>query len=407
LTAVGQPPVIGPDHQLPAHVPVHRWPRFLLILLLAALAVAAAIAVVAALRRRAAAARAPAPPPKTSVTTSAAKKGDIPVYLEAIGTVTPVYTASVTSQVAGLVVGVHYKEGQHVEKGDPLVDVDSRPYRATLLQAQGVLERDEHVLAEARMDLERYRAAWARKAIAKQTLDDQEKVVLQDMGTVKNDRGTVDYDQVQVSFCHITAPFAGRVGLRLVDPGNVVQANGTTVLVVVTQIEPITVVFSIPEDSLGPVRARLDEGAQLAVDALDRTAQKKLATGTLLTIDNLVDTTTGTVKARAQFENRDDALFPNQFVNARLLVDTRRDVTLVPSSALQQNGAAAFVYLVQGGVAHMRTVKLGVANEGVAQVDGIDPGDLVATSGFDRLHEGAQVTVSSAPLPDAGGDAAP
>ena len=181
------------------------------------------------------------------------QKGNIGVYLDAIGTVTPVYTDSITSQVNGLVMAVHFKEGQRVNKGDPLIDIDSRPYQATLLQAQGTLERDQNVLAQAQMDLERYRAAWARNAIAKQILDDQEKLVLQDEGTVKNDQGTVQYDQVQVDYCHITAPIAGRVGLRLVDPGNVVQSAGTATLAVITQLEPITVIFTIPEDSLGPV----------------------------------------------------------------------------------------------------------------------------------------------------------
>ena len=226
----------------------------------------------AAAARLAAAARIP-------VTSAIAKKGNIDVYLNAIGTVTPVYTDSISSQVTGLVVSVSYKEGQLVHKGDPLVDIDSRPYRATLLQAQGALERDQNVLAQAQMDLERYRAALARNAIAEQTVADQEKLVLQDQGTVKNDQGTVQYDQVQVEYCHITAPIDGRVGLRLVDPGNLVQSSGTTTLAVITQLQPITVVFTLPEDSLGPVVARLGAKAKLAVDAFDRSAQVKLASG--------------------------------------------------------------------------------------------------------------------------------
>ena len=192
-----------------------------------------------------------------TITAATARKGDIGVYLDAIGTVTPVYTDLITSQVNGLVTAVHYSEGQLVHKGDPLIDIDPRPYRATLMQAQGTLERDENLLAQAQMDLERYRAAWARNAIAKQILDDQEKLVLQDEGTVKTDQGTVQYDQIQVDYCHITAPIAGRVGLRLVDPGNVVQADGTVTLVVITQVEPITVVFTVAEDSLGQVQDRL------------------------------------------------------------------------------------------------------------------------------------------------------
>jgi membrane fusion protein, multidrug efflux system len=334
-------------------------------------------------------------PPKINITTVTATKGDIGVYLDAIGTVTPVYTDSITSQVDGLVVAVHYKEGQLVSKGDPLVDIDSRTYLATLLQAQGALERDQNLLAQAQMDLERYRSAWARNAIQKQLLDDQEKLVLQDEGTVKNDQGTVQYDQIQVDYCHITAPIAGRVGLRLVDPGNVVQSSGTATLAVITQLDPITVIFTIPEDSLGPVEARLQKKATLAVDAFDRTAQTKIASGKLLTLDNQIDTTTGTVKARAVFGNKNDALFPNQFVNTRLLVNTLQGVTLIPASAIQQNGQVSFVYVIQNNVAHMRAIKPGVTDGGVTQVDGVNPGDVVANSSFDKLQDNTAVVVQN------------
>jgi multidrug efflux system membrane fusion protein len=331
------------------------------------------------------------PPPKINITTATAEKGNIGVYLDEIGTVTPVYTDSITSQVTGPVVAVHFKEGQLVRKGDPLVDIDSRPYRATLLQAQGVLERDQNLLAQAQMDLERYRQAWARNAIQKQLLDDQEKVVLQDEGTVKNDQGTVQYDEIQVGYCHITAPIAGRVGLRLVDPGNVVQSAGTITLAVITQEQPITIIFTIPEDSLGPVVARLQKKAKLPVDAFDRTAQTKIASGILLTLDNQIDTTTGTVRARAVFANKNDVLFPNQFANTRLLVNTLQGVTLVPASAIQQNGSASFVYVIQNNVAHMRSVKPGVTDGGQTQVDSINPGDVVATSSFDKLQDNVAV----------------
>jgi multidrug efflux system membrane fusion protein len=335
------------------------------------------------------------PPPKVNITTATAEKGNIGVYLDEIGTVTPVYTDSITSQVTGPVVAVHFKEGQLVRKGDPLVDIDSRPYRATLLQAQGVLERDQNLLAQAQMDLERYRQAWARNAIQKQLLDDQEKVVLQDEGTVKNDQGTVQFDEIQVGYCHITAPIAGRVGLRLVDPGNVVQSAGTITLAVITQVQPITVIFTIPEDSLGPVVARLHQKAKLPVDAFDRTAQTKIASGTLLTLDNQIDTTTGTVKARAVFANKNDELFPNQFANTRLLVNTLQGVTLVPASSIQQNGSASFVYVIQNNIAHIRTIKPGVTDGGVTQVEGINPGDIVATSSFDKLQDNVAVTTGN------------
>jgi multidrug efflux system membrane fusion protein len=327
-----------------------------------------------------------------------AKNGNIGVYLDAIGTVTPVYTSSITSQVTGQIITVHYTEGQLVKKGDPLIDIDPRPYRATLLQAQGALERDESLLAQAQMDLERYQAAWARNAIAKQTLDDQEKLVLQDDGVVKNDQGTVEYDQVQLDFCHITAPIAGRVGLRLVDPGNLVQSTGTVTLAVITQLDPITVIFTIPEDSLGPVEAQLSKKLKLTVDAYDHTGQTKIASGELLTLDNQIDTTTGTVKARALFNNKNNGLFPNQFVNTRLLVNTLQGVTLVPSSVVQQNGQASFVYVIQSNIAHMLTVKPGVTEGDVTQVDGINPGDVLANSSFDKLEDKVKVVITKVPV---------
>jgi multidrug efflux system membrane fusion protein len=342
-------------------------------------------------------------PAGITVTSVTAQKGDIGVYLDSIGTVTPVYTDSITSQVNGRVAAVHFTEGQRVRQGDPLIDIDSGPYRATLLQAQGTLERDENVLAQAQLDLERYRAALASNAIAKQIVDDQEKLVLQDDGTVMTDKGTVQFDQIQVDYCHITAPVAGRVGLRLVDPGNVVQSTGAVTLAVITQIEPITVIFTIPEDSLGQVEARLGKKVQLTVDAFDRTAQTKIASGKLLTIDNQIDTTTGTVKARALFDNKNDALFPNQFVNTHLLVNTLQGVTLVPSSAIQQNGQASFVYVIQNNFAHMRAVKPGVTNGGVTQVGGVNPGDVLANSSFDKLQDNAEVVIASTPAAAAAG----
>ncbi len=330
-----------------------------------------------------------------AVTPATAQRGEIGVYLDAIGTVTPVYTASITSQVNGQIVAVHYKEGQIVRKGTPLVDIDDRPYRATLMQAQGTLDRDNGVLAQARQNLARYQAAWARNAIPKQTLDDQEKIVIQAQGTVKTDEGTVQYDQVQVGFCHIVSPITGRVGLRLVDPGNIVTANGSTVLAVVTQVQPVTVIFTLAEDSLNQVAPRLRQHARLTVDAYDRTALKKIATGTLLSLDNQIDTTTGTVKARASFANKDQALYPNEFVNTRLLVDTLHDATLIPSSTIQHNGQAAFVYVLQDGKAHMRSITSGVTEGGTTQVTGINPGDVLANSSFDKLTDGAQVNLAS------------
>jgi multidrug efflux system membrane fusion protein len=332
-----------------------------------------------------------------TITTATAQKGNIGVYLDSIGTVTPVFTDSITSQVNGLVMTVSFKEGQIVSKGDPLIDVDARPYLANLLQAQGALERDENVLAQAQLDLQRYKDALARNAIAEQIEADQEKLVLQVQGTVKNDMGLVQFDQVQVDYCHIAAPISGLVGLRLVDPGNVVQSSGTQTLAVITQLQPITVILTIAEDSLAPVVTRLRQKANLTVDVFDRTGQQKLASGALIAVDNQIDTTTGTVKGRSQFDNKNLALFPNEFVNTRLLVNTLQGVTLIPSSAIQQNGTSSFVYVIQDNFAHLRTVKAGVTDSGMTQVEGINPGDVVANSGFDKLQDNVKVVDSSKP----------
>jgi membrane fusion protein, multidrug efflux system len=334
-----------------------------------------------------------------TLTVATAKKGDIGVYIDAIGTVTPVYTTTLYNQVTGVVTNVSYREGQMVHKGDPLVEIDPRQYEAQVVTATGNLDRDTNILAQARMDLDRYRAAWAKNAIAKQQLDDQEKIVLQDEGLVKSDQGTLDYDKVLLSYCHIAAPINGRVGLRLIDPGNLVQSSGSTALAVVTQIEPITVVFPVAQDYLSEILAQTRHGVTLTVDAYDRNQQKKLGTGKVLALDNQIDTTTGTVKLRALFDNRNDILFPNQFVNTRLLVTTQHNMTLIPSYAIQHNGEIAFVYVIENGVAHVRNVKTGTTDAGMTAVEGINPGDEVATSSYEKLQDGSKVNISKKPLP--------
>ena len=337
------------------------------------------------------------------ITTATAKLGDLAVYLNAIGTVTSVYTDTMTAQVTGYITQVDYHEGQYVKKGDPLIEIDPRPYAAQLEEAQGALERDQSLLAEAQMDLKRYQDAWAKNAIPRQTLEDQEKLVLQDQGTVKNDEGTVQYDQVQVGFCHIASPINGRVGLRLVDPGNLVTANSTTGLVVVAQMQPITVIFTLSEDNLPAVLEQVRHGKTLTVEAYDRTQQTLLDTGKLLAINNAIDTTTGTVTLRAQFPNAKGMLFPNQFVNTRLLVNTLKNQLQVPSSAVQHNGEVAFVYLIQNKKAVMRTVIPGVTEGNSTVVAGINPGDVVADSSFEKLENGSQVTESKVKLPATSG----
>jgi multidrug efflux system membrane fusion protein len=332
-----------------------------------------------------------------TVTVTTAEKGDIGVYLDAIGTVTPIATTTLYNQVTGVVTAVHYREGQMVRKGDPLVDIDPRQFQAQVLTAEGNLVHDTNVLALARMDLERYRQAWAKNAIPKQQLDDQEKTVLQAEGLVKADQGTLDFNNVQLSYCHITSPITGRVGLRLVDPGNLVQSSGSTVLAVVTQMEPTTIVFTLAQDHLGLVLPQVRRKAGLTVDAYDRTQETKIATGKLLALDNQVDTTTGTVKLRALFDNKKDTLFPNQFVNTRLLVTTQHEMTLIPSSTIQHNGEISFVYVIQNGAAHVHNVKPGTTDGGITAVEGVNPGDVIATSSFERLQDGAKTIIAKKP----------
>jgi membrane fusion protein, multidrug efflux system len=342
--------------------------------------------------------------PTVPVTTARAELGSISVYLEAIGTVTPVYTDAVTAQVTGVITAVRYREGQPVHKGDPLIDLDDRPYTAQLVQAQGNLTHDQNVLAEAQMDLKRYQDAWARNGIPRQTLEDQEKSVLEDEGTVKTDQGMVSYDQTQVDYCHIAAPFDGLVGLRLVDPGNLVTANGSTTLLVLTQIQPITVIFTLAEDNLDQVLSQLRRGVKLPVEVWDRQMSRQIATGQIESVDNQIDTTTGTVKLRATFSNHDSALFPNQFVNTRLPVQTLQNQILIPSSAIQRNGSTAFVYVIQNNRAVRTTVTPGVTNQGVTAVQGIQAGEVVADSSFEKLQTGTLVSISTAQLPTSSGE---
>ncbi len=333
------------------------------------------------------------------VTIATAHVGSINVYFDAIGTVTPLNTVSITAQVTGVVTAVHYREGQLVQKGDPLIDIDARPFEATLQQAQGTLERDQNLLAEAKMDFTRYQQAWSKNAIPRQTLEDQEKVVLQEQGTVKNDEGVVQYDQVQLGYCHITSPITGRVGLRLVDPGNLVTANSTTTLVVVTEMQPITVVYTLAEDNLPRVIHQTKGNQQLKVEAYDRTNEGLLDRGKLTSIDNQIDTTTGTVKLRAEFANKGGVLFPNQFVNTRMLVTTLMNQVLLPTSAIQHNGNTDFVYVINNNKAEQRIIKAGVSDRGETAVEGVKAGEAVANSSFEKLQNGSQITISKIKLP--------
>ena len=329
-----------------------------------------------------------------TITQGESRSGDMGIYVTALGTVTPTYTVSIYSQITGRVMEVHYKEGQMVHKGESLIDIDPRPSEATLKQAEGSLQHDQGLLAQARMDLQRYQDAFAKNAIAKQQLDDQQQVVVQYEGTVKADEGTVAYDKVQLEYCHIVSPINGRVGLRLVDAGNTVFAGSSSVLAVITQLQPITVVFNVSEDDLPRVQAQLVGDNKLSVDVFDRANENHLESGTLTSLDNQVDTTTGTVRFRAEFPNKDMSLFPNQFVNARLLVQMLKGVTLVPTPSIQHNGTADFVYLVKSdSTVAVQNITALTADDQNTAVKGLDPNIEIATSGFDRLENGAHVEV--------------
>jgi len=333
-------------------------------------------------------------PQSVPVTTAKAETKDMNVYVEALGTVTPIYTVTVTSRVSGQIINIYYREGQMVRKGDPLIDIDPRPYQASVTQMEGQLSKDKALLAEAQIDLDRYQTAYSRNAIAKQQLDDQTQLVHQDEGTVQNDQGALDNARVNLAYCHITSPIDGRVGLRLVDLGNIVQANSTTPLVVVTQLQPITVIFSVDQGYLGQIQEQLRRGQKMMVEALDRNQETKIADGTLLTLDNQVDVTTDTVKLRASFTNATGTLFPNEFVNARLLLNTQRGDTVVPSNAIQRNAQGAFVYVIGSDeTAKVQNVKTGVSDNDMTAVTGINAGETVATTGFNQLQDGIKVTL--------------
>ena len=335
-----------------------------------------------------------------TISTALAQTGSMGVYVEALGIVTPVYTVSVEARVAGQITQVEYQEGQDVHVGDPLVEIDPRPYQAAVLQAQGQLEHDKALLADANLDLARYQEAYESNAIPKQQYDTQVATVQQDEGTVKVDEGNLDNANVNLVYAHITSPIDGRVGLRLVDPGNLVQANGTTPLVVITQTRPITVIFTVAEDDLPKVLAALHKRKHLPMDIYDREDVTKIATGKLETLDNEINTSTGTLKLRGVCSNDDESLFPNQFVNVHLLVDTLRDITVVPNSAIQRNSDSAYVYLVKSPengqtnqTVQIQTITVGATDGTNSQVAELSPGAIIAADNFNRLTDGAKVTL--------------
>jgi len=341
----------------------------------------------------------------TPVQAAVARKGSIEVTIGALGTITARNTATVRSRVDGLLTQILFREGQTVKAGDVLAQIDPRPYQVALDQAQGQLLRDQALLDNARVDLERYRGLLAKDSIAKQQVDAQVALVRQYEGTVVADKGQVDNARLQLSFTKITAPISGRLGLRQVDLGNMVRASDTTGLVVITETQPITAVFAIPADHLPAVMRRLGAGQTLQVEAWSADGRTSLGTGKLVSVDNQIDTTTGTVKLKAEFANRDNALFPNQFFNARLVVDTRDDVVLIPPAAVQRGSQGTFVYRIDEGLVKVVVIKTGTTSSSRVEVlEGLSAGDQVVIDGVDRLREGAKVEVVR-PQPRAGGAA--
>lgn len=320
---------------------------------------------------------------------------DIRVVLDELGTVTPLATITVQPQLSGLLMKLGFEEGQVVNKGALLAQIDSRPYEVALHQYEGQLERDQAALKEAQVDLERYRGLLKQDAIASQTVEDQVWQVHQDEGTVRLDQAQVDAQKLNLVYCNITSPVTGRVGIRLVDPGNYIQVGATTGIVVVTQTDPISVLFNVPEDSVPPVLKQLQSGQSLQVAVFDRANVSQLATGTLKAVDTQIDTTTGTVKMRGVFANSDGVLYPQQFVNVRLLVNTLHDVPAVPRNAVQYGSAGSFVYVVGGDdTVRVRSVQLGAQDGDLMAVQhGLAPGERVVTDGADQLRDGVHVSI--------------
>ncbi len=332
-----------------------------------------------------------------AVTAVGARLGDVPVYLDGLGSVTPYYMVTVRSRVDGQIMNIYFREGQFVQEGDLLAEIDPRPFQVQLEQAQGQMARDQALLADAHLDLERYSTLAPEDAIPKQQLDAQKATVGQYEGAVKTDQAAIDNAKLQLVYCRITAPISGRVGLRLVDPGNIVHASDTNGMLVITQVQPIAVVFTLPEDNLPQVLNKLRGGASMVADAYNRDRSEKLASGRLLTTDNEIDPSTGTLKLKAVFENRANNLFPSQFVNVRLLLEVRRKQVIAPSVAIQRGSQGTFVFVVNPDrVAELRLVKTGITEGNDTSIEhGVKAGELLVTDGADKLQPGSRVTVRS------------
>jgi membrane fusion protein, multidrug efflux system len=366
------------------------WPRVLVICIVFILAVA----LVAHFYEKDKPAKANALPPALPVVAATARTGDMPIYLTGLGSVTALNTVTVRSRVDGELLSTAVREGQMVTAGELVAEIDPRPFEVQLVQAQGQKERDEALLENAKVDLERYRVLFSQDSVPKQQLDTQASTVRQYEAIVKADQGAIESAQLQLSYTRITSPITGRIGLRQIDPGNIVHASDQTGLAVITQLQPITVIFNISQDSLPPVLRKLHAGVRMPVDAFNRDFKTQIARGVLETVDNLVDVTTGTVRFKAAFSNADNSLFPNQFVNARLRLDTRHNVILVPAGAIQHGPQTTFVFLVKpDSTVETRDVKVGpVEGENAVIEEGLSAGEVVVTQGVDRLQPGMKVS---------------
>ena len=372
-----------------------RW--WLWLLVLGAVVIAVLLIVRWQTQRSAAAKSRETGPPTVPVVVASARKGEIPVYLNALGSATPFNTVTVRSRIDGQLLRVNFQEGQFVRQGDSLAEIDPKPFEVQLDQARGQLARDEAQLANAKLDLARYQTLSAQGVIPRQQLDTQAASVRQFDGVIQADQAQINNAKLQITYCHITAPLAGRVGLRLADVGNMIHANDTNGLVVIAQVQPIAVLFTIPEDSLAQVLTKIRSGEHLAVEAYDRGGQTKIADGRVETIDNEIDPATGTSRLKAIFDNKSNALFPNQFVNVRLLVEIRKDRILIPAVAIQRGPQGTYVYVVkEDQTADVRPVTVGTIEAAQASVDsGLSEGERVVVDGVDKLRAGSKVKVNS------------